>query len=307
MRISVVVPSYNSSRTIRACLRSLMAQERPADEILVVDSSDDETPGIVGGEFPGVRLIYLAEKTLPGPARNRGVAESTGDVVAMTDADCVAHAGWLAALERGYRDEPRAAAVGGVVGIANPESFPGAIGYILEFSEFILGTRSGPRDTMPTCNLSVRREAFQRHGGFPQDFFPGEDTAFTHRLTRAGELLLLVGDAVVLHHNKDAWQDVYRHQHSLGRAFVASRRCEPTLPGAFLLRHPALAALLPAVRWPRIACRLGARDRRLLWRFLAATPYVLRGLMAWRRGFAEALAEAAAQAGPRPGGPGPPE
>ena len=44
MKIPVVISSYNQAGTVRNCLRSVLAQQRPADEIIVVDSSTDETP-----------------------------------------------------------------------------------------------------------------------------------------------------------------------------------------------------------------------------------------------------------------------
>ena len=290
MRFSVVVPSYNSSSTIRQCLTSLLAQQHPADEIIVVDSSDDETPAIIQKQFPQVELIHLPEKTLPGQARNIGVEHASGDVMVFTDADCVAQPNWLACLSALHQRCPQEAGIGGVVGIANPDSLPGTIGYILEFSEFVVGSKAQRKYTIPSCNLSFRRDVFQEYGGFPQHLFPGEDTVFTQRLTQAGETLLLTPDAVVLHHNRDSWARVYQHQYALGKSFVASRRAQSALPGAFVLKHALLAAMIPAVRWWRTARRLWSRDQKLLWTFLKATPYVIKALMAWYRGFRDALA-----------------
>lgn len=290
MKFSVVVPSYNSSSTIRQCLASLLEQQRPADEIIVVDSSDDETPAIIDKEFPAVTLIHLPDKTLPGPARNIGVEQASGDIIAFTDADCVAQSDWLAVLAELHQRYPQEAGIGGVVGMANPDSFPATIGYLLEFSEFVVGSNAQRKDTIPSCNLSFKRDVFERYGGFPQDLFPGEDAAFTRLLTEAGETLLLAPDVVVLHHNRDSWDRIYQHQYAVGHSFVASRRSEPALPGAFVLRHTLLSAMIPAVRWWLIVTRLWSRDRKLLWMFVKATPYVTRGLLAWYRGFRDALA-----------------
>lgn len=57
MTVSVVIPSYNSAKTIRDCLRAVLDQTRPAEEVIVVDSSDDETPEIIRGQFSQVKLI----------------------------------------------------------------------------------------------------------------------------------------------------------------------------------------------------------------------------------------------------------
>ena len=290
MTFSVVVPSYNSSATISQCLSSLLAQSHAAQDIIVVDSSDDETPSIIDSEFPQVEPIYLSEKTLPGRARNIGVRQARGQIIAFTDADCVAEPDWLAALGRAYKAHPEVAGVGGVVGIANPEQLPGTIGYLLEFSEFAVGSRAEKKAMMPTCNVSFRREVFARFGGFVEDRFWAEDVIFTRRLTGAGEILRLCPQAIVRHRNRETWPQVYEHQFSAGGGFAAARRFEPDLPGAFLLKHGFIARFIPAVRWWRIARRLWVRDRKLLCQFLMASPHVARGLFEWHRGFREAVA-----------------
>jgi len=290
MKFSVVIPSYNSSSTIRRCLESVTKQNTDFSyEIIVVDSSDDETPDIITQEFPDVKLIHLPEKTLPGKARNIGVKHASGDIVAMTDSDCIVEPGWLAALARVYDEQPGVAGVGGVVGIANPDSFPGTIGYLLEFNEFTIGSSAASKRAVPTCNVSFKRSVFEEYGGFPENFFPGEDTAFTWRLTQGGEVIWLTPEAVVLHHNRQAWAQVHRHLFAVGRSFSASRKFDPSLPGAFLLKYSMLARLIPAIRWWRISGRLLRRDLKLFGLFLAATPWVAKGLWLWYKGFREGL------------------
>jgi len=116
MKISVVIPSYNQAGTVRNCLRSVLAQQRPADEIIVVDSSTDETPEIIAEEFPEVQLIHLAEKTPPGQARNIGVERASGEVIAFTDSDCVPTPQWLRAIDDAYRRDACVGTVGTVGG-----------------------------------------------------------------------------------------------------------------------------------------------------------------------------------------------
>src|SRR5690606_10535485 len=95
---------------------SLAEGIRLPDEIFVVDNGSHEQPTAVCDRHPGVRL--LAEPTPgPGPARNTGVAESTGDVLAFIDADCIADRRWLATIETAVAD-PTADVLGGDVRIA---------------------------------------------------------------------------------------------------------------------------------------------------------------------------------------------
>ena len=95
--VSVVIPAYNASAHIRETLESVASQHGPFNiEIIVVDDgSTDETRDIVKA-FGGVRLVCQANAG-PSAARNRGIAESTGNFVAFLDADDLWPAGKLTA------------------------------------------------------------------------------------------------------------------------------------------------------------------------------------------------------------------
>ena len=89
-RVSVVIPAWNAAATIGATLASVLAQTRPADEIVVVDDgSSDGTAAIVEALASRHAALRLVRQENAGPmrARNRGVAETTGDYVAPIDAD----------------------------------------------------------------------------------------------------------------------------------------------------------------------------------------------------------------------------
>jgi glycosyltransferase involved in cell wall biosynthesis len=93
--LSVIVPAYNARETIRQCLQSLAEQTaRSLLEVLVVDSSSDGTGDIVAEEFPWIRLIRYAERKYCGDARNAGLAQAHGSIIALIDADCIARKNW---------------------------------------------------------------------------------------------------------------------------------------------------------------------------------------------------------------------
>ncbi|GHU10947.1 hypothetical protein FACS189449_01410 [Alphaproteobacteria bacterium] len=90
--LSVVIPAYNAEKTIRRCLESINAAlSQTAHEIIVVDdASSDNTASIVTEltkVFNNLRLIRQKKNEGPGPARNRGLAEATGEYVWFVDAD----------------------------------------------------------------------------------------------------------------------------------------------------------------------------------------------------------------------------
>jgi glycosyltransferase involved in cell wall biosynthesis len=85
--VSVVIPAWNVEAYIARAIDSVLAQTRPADEILVVDDgSTDNTAQIIRRYEPRVRYLHQPQTGAP-EARNRGIAEATGRWVAFLDAD----------------------------------------------------------------------------------------------------------------------------------------------------------------------------------------------------------------------------
>lgn len=86
MTVSVVIGAYNSAAWIRQTLDSVLGQTYSAAEVLVIDDgSTDETAAIV--QSYGMKVKYLAEAHRGRPHRNRGILESSGELVALVDAD----------------------------------------------------------------------------------------------------------------------------------------------------------------------------------------------------------------------------
>jgi len=87
MKFSIVIPTYNSEKTIKKCLDSVFSQKRDFEVIIVDNASNDNTLEIVQGY--SVKLVKLDFNYGPSFARNRGVILSEGDVVVFLDSDCV--------------------------------------------------------------------------------------------------------------------------------------------------------------------------------------------------------------------------
>ncbi len=88
MRVSAVITAYNSEPFLEEAIDSVLKQSKPMDEIIVVDDGSTDRTRQIAERFDGrgVRYIYQTNQGA-GAARNRGVRETNGDLIAFLDAD----------------------------------------------------------------------------------------------------------------------------------------------------------------------------------------------------------------------------
>ncbi len=110
--VSVVIPAYNESRIIESCLRALLAQSHPADEIIVVDNNSTDDTVALARAFPGVTVITEPRQGITY-ARTAGFDAATGDIIARIDADTVVSPGWVGKIRSEFLEHPEIDALAG--------------------------------------------------------------------------------------------------------------------------------------------------------------------------------------------------
>jgi glycosyltransferase involved in cell wall biosynthesis len=159
MRISTITPVLNTEKYIGEAVDSILAQTRPADEIIVVDDgSTDGTPAILHSYGDRIRVIRQDNAGQPS-ALNAGVAAATGDAFAFLDADDLWMPDKLRLQEEALTGQPELDAVfGGVEQFPSPE-IPPEVARTFDVPE-------GVRPGISKITLLVRRTALERVGGF---------------------------------------------------------------------------------------------------------------------------------------------
>jgi len=223
--ISVVIPAHNAEETITRCLDSLKGQQRPADEIVIVDDCSQDQTAQIAQRYG--RLIRMDRCRGAGAARNLGSREAHGNVFAFIDSDCVAPSGWLANIEQAMQSEETGAVAGGYTGCTNT-SFVGRFA----FWELVDRRKKFP-DKVRTAlsnNLAVRAKLFWEAGAFPETFQGAtlEDMILSYRVSRLSVIRWLANNGVV-HRFPDTISRYARQQFAFGRDTVAAYAMVPEL------------------------------------------------------------------------------
>lgn len=205
-RLSVIVPHYRDLAGLDACLGDLLRQTTPQDsfEIVVADNNSPEGEAAVAAVVRGRAKLVIVKEKGAGPARNGGVAASSGEILAFTDSDCRPARDWL---ERGLGALERNDLVGGRVDVfpGNIDAVTPAEGFDIVFGfdnkSYVLDKRF-----TVTANLFCRRSVFDSVGGFLSTV--SEDVEWSHRAQEKGYTLGYADDAVVDHPARQTWDDL---------------------------------------------------------------------------------------------------
>jgi GT2 family glycosyltransferase len=267
--VSVVVPTIGRPALLEACLESLAACTPRADEILVVDQSDDDAVGrVVAAHLDaGARRIAFSVRNR-GVAVNLGMHHARNDAVLVTDDDCIVAASWVGTGWSHLSRDPAAIVTGRVIPLGAAASVTSTIADERRrdyTGELHYGALSGG-------NMACSRSLVLEFGSFDERVHVAEDNDLCYRWLRAGRRLRYEPDLLI-------WHRAWRTPAELDRQYLAYGRGQ----GVFYAKH------------------LRARDVRVV-RFLARDVYrgargvaagVVRGSGDWpdpRKGLLRGLA-----------------
>lgn len=170
--ISVVVCSHNGEQTLHDCCEGLLAQDYPHFEVIVVDDGSTDATGTIATEY-GFRVIRTPNNGLSS-ARNTGLYEANGEIVAYTDDDAQPDPHWLRYLATSFKSTD-------YVGIGGPNIAPPTGSTV---ARCVANAPGGPLHVLisdtegqvlvlqeaQACGLPVLATD---HNGFPEGMLPG--------------------------------------------------------------------------------------------------------------------------------------
>ncbi len=193
--ISVVVPAYNEERFLSACLASLKAQDYAGGyEIIVVDNASTDRTAEIASNL-GARVV-IEKRRSPAWARQRGLFEARGEIVAFVDADTIVPRRWLSTIAWRFGRTSRLVAVSGPCAYFDGGVLARIASTIMNFIVIIFDhtlrrlTKKG--GALWGSNFAVRREILLEVGGFDTGKkFLGEDIELSLRLKTRGKMSLI--------------------------------------------------------------------------------------------------------------------
>lgn len=234
MLISVVVCSRGRRDSLHRCLASLQKVEDDEHEIIVVDNHG--TPTIVAhGER--VRLVHEPRRGLDF-ARNRGIVEARGEIVAYVDDDCEVEPSWLGEVRAAFSDPSVACVTGRVVAASLQRPSHRIFESLMSFDRGVdrarfvrapgsLVTPAEPGRLGTGCNMAFRKTVFDRVGLFDEALDMGTlvggggDLDMFARVMSSGLVVVYEPSALVRHHHRDTLTALARQMFGYGVAFSA--------------------------------------------------------------------------------------
>lgn len=212
----VVIPTYNRSQDLIACLSSLASAKINLEQVVIVDNhSQDDTASQLKEKYPQIHLISLQENKGATGAANIGfnfALEHGADYVLRQDSDTIVDREFIQPLLDLADSDPK-------IGVASPKIYyydpPDEIWYAgVDSLPLIFGTTNEHRhekdqpennqlrevDYIWAASMLIKREVLQKTGGFDTDFFVyHEEINFCERVKKLGYRLVFVPDSFVWH------------------------------------------------------------------------------------------------------------
>ena len=248
--VAIVIPAYRRAAMVARCVASVRALDYPAHliEVVVVDdaSDDGDTMARIASDL-GARVVTRQVNGGPAAARDSGIRATNSELIALVDSDCVVERSWLMRLVLELSDPAVSAAasrvrtVAGADSISAFESVRSPLDMGAEFGD--LDAR-GPRFFCPTADLVVKRDAYDRCGGFAVELRVGEDVDLCLRLMSQGGRIRYLPEPLAVHQSPRGAFQIASRRYAYGRSESLLWQHHPVTRGGIRMSVPHFAVCM---------------------------------------------------------------
>lgn len=240
--ISIIVPTYNMLNKIKDLIPSIEKQryDKNKFEVIVVDNgSTDGTSEYIRQRYPWIKLLY---ENIPDTyrARNKGISNTSGYIIAFTDADCKLDQNWLNVIQDNFKNY-------------EIDAISGKFKHGSSFLEKTIalvnhpnsqGNKSYLRNDFGCGNSAIKAKILKEY------YFPevarGGDRLLSWKLYKKRYKILYQPNLIVYHRPDFTPRSLFKRMIAYGNNFIRTRRMDRTIPGGFLLKLKFLAPFLYA-------------------------------------------------------------
>lgn len=213
MFASVIIPAYNSEKTIAQTLNALKKQDFPKNkyEIIVVDDGSKDKTVEIAKKF----RVKVFANPHRGPAwqRNFGAKKAKGEIILFTDSDCVSNRNWLKEMTKPFVEKE-------IVGVSGTYKTLNKNKIIARFEGYEIEKRHKRMkkakyiDFIGTYSAAYRKKNFLKFDGFDTSFpvASGEDPELSFRIAKAGYKMVFNPKAFVYHPHIDSLRGYLRQK-----------------------------------------------------------------------------------------------
>ncbi|PIU21549.1 MAG: hypothetical protein COT15_01735 [Candidatus Diapherotrites archaeon CG08_land_8_20_14_0_20_34_12] len=239
MKASIIIPCYNSEKTINLCLNSLLNQTFKEDyEIIFVDDgSTDKTKYLIEESRKKNKNIKLIEQQHAGPAvaRNLGAKTAKYDILVFTDSDCEAEKNWLEEMVKPFSD-PKVVAVQGAYKTKQKSEIANFIQLEIE-ERYVRMKRANHLDWIGSYSAAYKKDIYLKEGGFDSKFeiASGEDSDLSYRLSEKGLKLMFNPKAIVYHAHAESLENYLKKKfgHAYWRVTLYSKHRQKMMKDSY--------------------------------------------------------------------------
>lgn len=182
--ISIIIPAYNEEKHIGQCLDSIFNLDYPRDkfEVIVIDNGSSDRTREIAASYD-ILLLQDSTKNVSG-LRNLGARHAKGEILAFVDADCVVARNWLKQAEKYFNDF--------LVVVWGAPPIPPENSTWVQAAWFLVRKKNKvieEVDWLESMNLFVRKDLFDKVGGFDESLITCEDVDLSYRLSKFGKII----------------------------------------------------------------------------------------------------------------------
>lgn len=257
-KVSIIIPVIAINDYILESIPKILKLDYPDYEILIFPDQEDNKY-----KFSNTRII-ASGKVGPAEKRDLALKHASGEIFAFLDDDAYPKKDWLKKAIKNFQD-PKIAAVGGPAITPNDDGilqkvsgavFESYLGGGSARNRYLSIGKSKETEDWPTVNLLVKKNVFEKIGGFDSTYWPGEDTKLCLDILNLGYKIIYEPKAIVYHHRRS---DLIKHfkqidNYALHRGYFAkiypktSRKLVYFVPALFDLYLLSFLILMPFLK-----------------------------------------------------------